>query len=95
MTNAVADIGILICGSGTGMVITANRYPNIRAALCYNTEISRLARQHNNANIIVLGARFITEAEACEMLDVFLTTDFEGGRHEKRINKITKTTPLI
>ncbi len=95
ITKADADMGILICGSGTGMVITANRYPHIRAALCYNTEIARLARLHNNANIIVLGARFTTEAEACEMLDVFLTTDFEGGRHEQRINKITKTNPLI
>ena len=89
ITNNNADMGILICGSGTGMVITANRYPNIRAALCYNTEIARLARLHNNANIIVLGARFITDADACEMLDAFLTTEFEGGRHERRINKIT------
>ena len=95
ITNNEADMGILICGSGTGMVITANRHPNIRAALCYNTEIASLARLHNNANIIVLGARFITEVEACDMLDAFLTTEFEGGRHEQRINKITKTNPLI
>ncbi len=89
VTKNDADIGILICGSGTGMVITANRYDNIRASLCYNTEIARLARLHNNANIIVLGARFITETDACNMLDAFLQTEFEGGRHERRINKIT------
>ncbi|MCH9853114.1 MAG: ribose 5-phosphate isomerase B [Alphaproteobacteria bacterium] len=95
ITKGDVDTGILICGSGTGMVITANRYPDSRAALCYNTEMARLARLHNNANIIVLGARFITETDACNMLDAFLQTEFEGGRHERRLNKITPDNNIV
>ena len=81
-------LGILICGSGNGINMTANKHQGIRSALCWKTEIAQLAREHNNANIMALPARFISEAEAKEMVDVFLTTQFEGGRHERRVNKI-------
>ncbi len=80
--------GILICGSGIGMSITANRYAGIRAALCFNEELAKLSRQHNNANILVLGARFIEQEQAKNILDTWLKTDFEGGRHEKRLKLI-------
>lgn len=84
-------LGILICGSGNGINMTANKHQGIRSALCWKTEIAQLAREHNNANIIALPARFISEEEAKEMVDVFLTTQFEGGRHERRVNKIACT----
>lgn len=80
--------GILICGTGNGMAITANRHKNVRAALSWNVEIATLARKHNNANILVLPARFIEEKTAFDIIDVFFSTDFEGGRHQKRIDKI-------
>ena len=80
--------GILICGSGNGMQMTANKYSHVRAALCWSKEISALARAHNNANILVLPARFISEAEAIEIADTFFETPFEGGRHEIRVEKI-------
>jgi ribose 5-phosphate isomerase B len=80
--------GILICGSGNGINMTANKHQGVRGALCWKKEIAELARLHNNANIIALPARFITEEEAIEMIDVFLTTEFEGGRHQMRVNKI-------
>jgi ribose 5-phosphate isomerase B len=80
--------GILICGSGNGINMTANKHQGIRSALCWKTEIAELARLHNDANIIALPARFISEEEAFEMIDVFLNTSFEGGRHQNRINKI-------
>jgi len=81
-------LGILICGSGNGISMTANKHQGIRCALCWNHEIASLARQHNDANIISLPARFISEAEAIAMVSVFLTTDFEGGRHANRVAKI-------
>jgi ribose 5-phosphate isomerase B len=81
--------GILICGSGNGMIMTANKYPGIRAALCWNEKITILARQHNNANIIALPARFISPEEAVQFCLLFLTTEFEGGRHQVRIDKIS------
>lgn len=81
-------MGILICGSGNGISMTANKHQGIRCALCWNPEIASLARQHNDANIISLPARFISEAEAITMVSVFLTTDFEGGRHANRVAKI-------
>lgn len=81
-------LGILICGSGNGINMTANKHQGVRSALCWNTEVASLAREHNNANIIALPARFITTEEALEMVDVFLSTTFEGGRHERRVNKI-------
>lgn len=80
--------GILLCGSGNGINMTANKHQGIRAALCWKKEIAELARQHNDANILTLPARFISEKEALEMVDVFFNTEFEGGRHQKRIEKI-------
>ena len=80
--------GILICGSGNGVAIVANKYTGIRAAICWNEEITRLARLHNDANIIVLPARFITPEEAIHLVQVFLSTGFEGGRHQLRVDKI-------
>ncbi len=81
-------LGIVICGSGNGINMTANKHQGIRSALCWKKEIAELARQHNNANVIALPARFITEEEGIEMVDVFLATTFEGGRHQNRVNKI-------
>ena len=86
--NGNFDFGISICGSGNGINMTANKHQGIRAALCWQPEIVALARQHNNANVISLPARFISEKEAIIMLDIFFSTDFEGGRHQKRIDKI-------
>jgi ribose 5-phosphate isomerase B len=82
------SLGILICGSGNGISMTANKHQGIRSAICWKKEIAALARQHNNANIITLPARFISTEEAIEMVDVFLNTDFEGGRHQTRVEKI-------
>lgn len=82
------DLGISICGTGNGINITANKHQGIRSALCWNKEISKLARLHNDANICALPARFITPEEAYEVVDAFVTTPFEGGRHLQRINKI-------
>jgi ribose 5-phosphate isomerase B len=81
-------LGIVICGSGNGINMTANKHQGIRSALCWLPEISKLAREHNNANIIALPARFVSEDLAKEMVDIFLSTDFEGGRHQNRVNKI-------
>ena len=83
-----SDIGILVCGSGTGMAITSNKVKSVRAAQCYSKSSTVLARQHNNANIICLGSRMITRNEAFKFISLFLKTKFEGGRHQKRINKI-------
>lgn len=80
--------GILLCGSGNGINMTANKHQGIRSALCWKAEIAKLAREHNNANILTLPARFITEQEAFDMIDVFFNTEFEGGRHQRRIEKI-------
>ena len=82
------DLGISICGTGNGINITANKHQGIRSALCWNKEISRLARLHNDANICALPGRFITPEEAYEIVDTFLHTSFEGGRHLQRINKM-------
>ncbi|MBP7496426.1 MAG: ribose 5-phosphate isomerase B [Bacteroidales bacterium] len=86
------DFGILICGSGNGMAMTANRYKGIRAALCWDIEIAKLARLHNNANILSLPGRFIDFQIALEMAKIFICTAFEGGRHIKRIEKIELNT---
>ena len=88
VSNQKADIGIIICGSGNGANMTANKHKNIRSALCWNSQIASLARQHNNANILSLPARFISLDEAKEIVDLFLSTEFEGGRHQRRIDKI-------
>ena len=82
------ELGILICGSGQGVSITANKHQDIRCALCWLPELAVLARQHNNANMISIPARFITSELAIEIVDQFLTTDFEGGRHQNRVDKI-------
>jgi len=86
--NKEFDYGISICGSGNGISMTVNKHQGIRAALCWNREIAALARQHNNANVLSLPARFVTTDAAIEMVDVFFSTDFEGGRHQTRIDKI-------
>ena len=82
--------GIIICGSGNGVSMVANKYEGVRAALCWNKETASLSRQHNNANVLSLPARFLTTEEAIEIVKTFLETDFEGGRHERRVNKINK-----
>lgn len=84
------ELGVLICGSGNGINMTANKHKGIRSALCWNKEIAALARQHNDANIIALPARYITNAEAADCVDVFIDTAFEGGRHTDRVKKISE-----
>ena len=91
--NKDCEIGIAICGSGNGINMTVNKHQLIRSALCWNPEISRLARLHNDANICALPARFVSFEEAKEIVDVFLGTEFEGGRHIIRINKIPVRRP--
>ncbi|MBS1636234.1 MAG: ribose 5-phosphate isomerase B [Bacteroidetes bacterium] len=88
VVNKECDFGILMCGSGNGINMSANKHKGIRAALCWNAEISALARQHNDANILTLPARYISKEEAFKCVDVFLTEKFEGGRHQQRIEKI-------
>ena len=92
LANAVEtesfDFGIAICGSGNGINITVNKHQGIRSALCWNTEISSLARKHNNANICALPARFISVELAKQIVDTFINEDFEGGRHQNRVDKI-------
>lgn len=83
-----ADLGIVICGSGNGIAMSANKHQGIRAALCWTKEIAALAKQHNDANIISIPARFTSIPQAIEMVDTFLKTPFEGGRHQHRVNKI-------
>ena len=87
------DYGISICGTGNGISMVLNKHQGIRAALCWNEEIAILARRHNNANVISLPARFITEEQALAMIDAFFTTGFEGGRHQRRIDKIAAPQP--
>ena len=82
------EIGIVVCGSGNGASMTANKHQRVRAALCWNKEITALAREHNDANILSLPARFISLTQALDMVRTFLNTEFEGGRHERRIEKI-------
>lgn len=86
--TSVADLGILVCGSGNGVCMTANKHAKIRAALCWTTELAALARQHNNANILCVPARFVSKRMAQNMVKVFLDSSFEGGRHQTRIDKI-------
>ena len=85
-------LGLLICGSGQGMAIRANRFPQVRAALCWNEEIVQLSREHNNANILCLGSRFVPAEQAVSMVKVFLQTKFEGGRHQGRVDKLSADT---
>ncbi|MDB9931183.1 ribose 5-phosphate isomerase B [Flavobacteriales bacterium] len=86
--NEESNFGIAICGSGNGINMTVNKYPKVRGALCWTKELCELARQHNNANVLSIPARFISEKLALEIVEAFIKTDFEGGRHERRINKI-------
>ncbi len=88
ISSKKSEVGILICGSGTGMAISANKTRGIRAAVCYNIKSTRLSRQHNNANIIALGSRLTNKSEAMKLIKIFLSTEFEGGRHLRRIKKI-------
>jgi ribose 5-phosphate isomerase B len=93
LANAVSageyELGISICGTGNGINMTVNKHPGIRSALCWNEEISRLARAHNDANICALPGRFISESEAYLIIKTFINTSFEGGRHQRRIDKIS------
>jgi ribose 5-phosphate isomerase B len=83
-----AAFGILICGSANGVAITANKHQGVRAAICWGEELSQLAREHNDANVICIPARFVREGDAEKMVGIFMTTDFEGGRHLRRVEKI-------
>lgn len=86
--NNMADLGIVICGSGNGINMSVNKHAGIRSALCWNEELAALARQHNNANVLALPARFIEEDLGIKIVDAFINNEFEGGRHERRVNKI-------
>lgn len=88
--TGVCDFGVAICGSANGISMTVNKHQGCRAAICWNTELASLARKHNNANVLSLPARFIATDEALEILKTFFSTDFEGGRHERRVAKIAK-----
>ena len=88
VSEGKVDFGIIICGSGNGIAMSANKHAKVRAALCWMKEIAALARQHNDANIISIPARFTSIAQALEMVETFLNTEFEGGRHQNRVNKI-------
>lgn len=86
--NDDIDVGILICGSGQGVCMTANKYPTVKAALCWENDIAVMSRRHNNANVICLPSRFVSVELAKEMTQIFLNTEFEGGRHQRRVEKI-------
>ena len=88
VSSKKSNIGILVCGSGTGMAMSANKFKKIRAVVCYNKASTRLSRQHNNANIMALGARLTKKTDALRLVNVFLNTKFEGGRHLRRVNKV-------
>lgn len=87
--NGEVKFGILICGSGQGVNMTANKHQGVRSALCWNTDLARMSRLHNDANIIALPARFVAVEYAIEMVETFINTEFEGGRHKNRVNKIS------
>ncbi len=90
VNNEQAQMGILVCGSGQGVCMTANKYTKVRAALAWTEEIAGLSREHNNANVVCLPARFIELEEAKKVIKTFISTNFEGGRHERRVNKIAE-----
>ena len=90
ISNYKEKIGIIMCGTGNGVSMVANKYKGVRAGLCWSKEIAELIRKHNDANILSLPARFLSIKQALEIVEVFLKTDFEGGRHERRVNKINK-----
>ncbi|MGV3505073.1 MAG: ribose 5-phosphate isomerase B [Adhaeribacter sp.] len=89
VASGEAELGILICGSGNGVAITANKHRQVRAALCWLPEVAKLAREHNDANVLCIPARFVSEQAALDMTQLFLSTPFEGGRHATRVNKIS------
>ncbi len=89
LLTGTVELAILICGSGNGVAMTANKYKGIRCGLCWTPELARLTRQHNNANILALPGRFIEESMALDIVDQFLNSEFEGGRHQRRVDKIT------
>lgn len=88
--NNTSDFGIIICGSGNGANMTANKHQGVRSALCWSKEITQLAREHNDANVLSIPARFTSKPQALEMVKTFLNTEFEGGRHQKRVEKIAR-----
>ena len=88
VANQEADLGLLFCGSGNGVAMTANKHQSIRCALSWASDIARLAREHNNANMMAIPCRFISEAQALDMVEAFVNTAFEGGRHQRRVDKI-------
>ena len=92
VSDQKCDFGILICGSGNGINMTANKWSRVRSALCWNSEIANMARLHNDANILTLPGRYISDEEAFKCVDEFLNTEFEGGRHSDRVSKITNRT---
>ena len=93
MEEGPESLGLLICGSGQGMAITANKFAHIRAALCWNTEVAQLAREHNKANVLCLGSRLLSPESAKEIFKAFIETDFAGGRHQRRVDKINNVRP--
>ena len=93
--NGESNLGILICGSGNGVAMTANKYSGIRCGICWEKELAALTKQHNNANAIAIPARFIDEQTAIECVDAFLDSRFEGGRHQRRVSKISPITEYL
>lgn len=93
--NGDYEAGILICGSGQGVCMTANKFPKVRASLVWNTEIAEMTRRHNNANVLCLPGRYLSESELESIVSTWLSTGFEGGRHERRVNKIEEATKNI
>lgn len=89
VNDAEVDLGILLCGTGNGVAITANKYAKVRAGLAWTKEIAAIIKQHNNANVLVIPARFTAKEQVLEMVDTYLNTEFEGGRHQRRIDKIS------
>ncbi len=92
VSDGVAARGVLLCGTGLGMSYVANRYPGVRAAVAWTPEIAALARKHNDANVLVIPARFVSDEDALEILRTWLSTEFEGGRHQRRVEKIERDT---
>jgi len=90
VSTGKADLGILICGTGIGMSIVANKFPGVRAALVHDENTALMAKQHNNANVIVMGGRVLDTATACHLIEVWLDADYEGGRHQRRLDKIAQ-----
>lgn len=90
VSEGAATRGVLLCGTGLGMSYTANRYPNVRAAVAWTPEVAELARRHNDANVLVLPARFVSDESARQILETWLNTPFDGGRHERRVEKIER-----